>query len=295
MNKLLSLKENIKTDFTISHSISTLWTMSNFHFHDVFEVYYAMSERIKYFVNDKVFALGKGDLLVFNNTDLHKCMVPPDIAYERYVVLFSLEYIQDLCSEETDLLECFLNRNPNFCHAIHLSDEQTQALLPLFKKAEFYCNNPVYGSDIYKKITLTEILLLINSFYRSANMLCIYENEGEYKRVKPVIQYIHKNLDGNLCLENLAQKFYISKYHLGCLFKKATGFTINEYIINCRIMKARELLRKNLPVSQVGEMVGYYNVSHFIRTFKKLTGISPKQYAVKSPQNRDLNQTRVNV
>jgi YesN/AraC family two-component response regulator len=66
---------------------------------------------------------------------------------------------------------------------------------------------------------------------------------------------------------------------LGHIFKKATGFSVNEYIINCRIIKARELLKENLPVSKTGEMVGYCNVSHFIRTFSKLTGLSPKQYA----------------
>jgi len=118
-----------------------------------------------------------------------------------------------------------------------------------------------------------------NSYYRNSDLGKTEKADRDYKRIKPVIQYIHGNLESNLSLDELAGIFYLSKYHLGYLFKKATGFTINEYIISRRISKARELLKNNLPVSQVCEMVGFRNLSHFIRTFKKMVGMSPKKYA----------------
>lgn len=273
------LKDNITDEFSVSFNQSRAWEMRDFHFHDVFEIYLAMTEGVRYFVNDRAFTLQKGDLLVFNNMDLHKTMVGKDVLYERYIVLFNPDYIRDLSTPDTDLLECFLNRGPGFVHVIHLSEQQAEALLKLCEKAAYYLSNPVYGSEIYKKLVLAELLLLVNSFYRSAEMPYIASNENEYKRIRPVIQYIHGNLGENLSLDHLAGKFYLSKYHLSSIFKKATGFSINEYIIQYRINRARELLRKGMSVSRAGESVGYNNLSHFIRTFKKLTGKSPKQYS----------------
>jgi len=95
------------------------------------------------------------------------------------------------------------------------------------------------------------------------------------------LQFIQLHLAENLSLDRLSEEFYLNKYHLGQLFKRATGFTINEYVIHRRILRARELLKRKLPVQQVGEAVGFRNNSHFIRTFKKLLGVPPKQYQLR--------------
>jgi AraC-type DNA-binding domain-containing proteins len=73
------------------------------------------------------------------------------------------------------------------------------------------------------------------------------------ERIRPIIQYIHNNISGNLSLDSLVERFFISKHHMGYLFKKATGFSVNEYIVNCRIIKARELLGNGLTVTEAGE------------------------------------------
>lgn len=280
MGPAVGFKENISSDFHTWRSKDTSWIMQDYHFHDAFEIYLSLSEGVQYFIHNSVYQIEKGDLFVFNNMDLHKTVVPDNICYERYVATFMPTYIESLSSEKDDLLECFLNRSENFCYRVHLSEEQCNSLITLFDKAIYYCiNTHEYGAEIYKKILLVEILLLVNNYYRNNSSKRIGKPNNEYKRIKPVIQYIRQNLSSDLSLNKLAAQFYISKYHLGYLFKKATSFTVNEYIISQRIMKARELLKNNIPVYMVGEMVGYSNDSHFIRTFKKLVGTSPKKYA----------------
>ena len=80
-------------------------------------------------------------------------------------------------------------------------------------------------------------------------------------------------------LDQIAAEFYISKYYLSHCFKAATGFSVGQYLINTRILEARRMLQDGGRVAQVGEAVGFHSSEHFIRTFTKLTGISPKQYA----------------
>jgi YesN/AraC family two-component response regulator len=99
--------------------------------------------------------------------------------------------------------------------------------------------------------------------------------------VQLILEYINQHLNECLSLDKLSGVFYLNKYYLSHIFKNSTGFSVNEYIINRRILKSRELLKQNNSVSKVSEMVGFNNYCHFIRTFKKLVGMSPKQYAKK--------------
>lgn len=275
-------KDKIREDFSANFLCTKGWGMQDYHFHDGFEINFPLTEDHKWFAGDRLYTVKKGDLFLFNTMDLHKALIPPDVQYERYILSFKPEYIDFLSTEETNLLDCFTRRDSEFSHCIHLNCEDTEKLLSLLNKAVYYCNNDIYGSDIYKKTTLAEILLFINTLSLQSNTVYTPRAQGEYSRIRPVIQYIHKNLSSELSLENLSKNFYISKYYLGVLFKKATGLTVNEYIINYRVMTARELLKKDLPVSIVGERAGFNDTSHFIRTFKKLTGLSPKQYALKN-------------
>jgi len=280
------LKEKIKRDFTASFLCTTGWGMQDYHFHDGYEINFPLTENLKWFAGDRFYPVKYGDIFLFNTMDLHKAIIPPDAQYKRYILSFKPEYIDSLSSGETDLLECFHHREAEYSHCIHLNDEQIKQLLPILEKAAYNCkNDDFFGSEIYQKIALAEILLLINSFYRSNNPVYTAKNLGEYNKIRPVIQFIHKNIDADLSLDIISKNFYMSKYYLGSLFKKATGLALNEYIINYRIMTARELLKKDIPVSIAGEKVGFNNVSHFIRTFKKLTGLSPKQYALKNKKD----------
>ncbi len=273
------VKDNIRSDFFISHNISTQWLMREYHFHDVFEIYYALSEGLKYFVNDKVYEVNPGDLFIFNNMDLHKTVVPSNVPYDRFILVFHPDYIRDLSSDVTDLLEFFMCRPLDFSHKIHLEQEKQQQLLSLFDKAIGYQQTSEYGADIYRKIILAEVLLLINQQYR-ANTPFVDKKPGEnYKKVLPVLNFIRLHLAEDLSLDRLSGLFYMNKSYLNCVFKQATGFTIHEYIISRRIQKAQELLTRGLSVSDVGERVGYMNEPHFIRTFKKYIGVPPGKYS----------------
>jgi AraC-like DNA-binding protein len=272
-------KQVFDIDFSVSHPIDVSYKMDSLHFHNVFEIYLAQTGGLKYFVDNIIYPVEKNDLFVFNHLDLHRISIPADTQYDRYIVLFSQDYIKDTSTDITDLMMCFLKRSPQFCHRIHLSDEQAQYLISLFRKAEKTIQPFQFGDDVYKKIILAEILIYVNNLYRNNNLPFPLIFETEYNRIKLILSFIDRNLEQKLSLDWLSQHFYISKYHLCKIFKNATGFTIKEYIIYRRILKATELLRKGFLVSQVSEMAGFQNDCHFITTFKKYAGTSPKQYA----------------
>ena len=94
--------------------------------------------------------------------------------------------------------------------------------------------------------------------------------------VKEIKSKLNKEFTENITLDALAIEFNISKFHLAKLFKKHTGTTINEYLIDQRVSHSKELLKySDLPVSEIAYACGINNVSHFINLFKVREGITP--------------------
>lgn len=105
------------------------------------------------------------------------------------------------------------------------------------------------------------------------------ENHLAGNLIQNVKMYIRENLQGTLAVSEIAGQFGYNASYLTRVFKQKTGYSLNDYIIQARMKKAKELLK--IPGMRVGDislMVGYENTSHFSRLFKKLNGVSPKQY-----------------
>lgn len=266
-------------NFKVSKAISDSYSMDNYHFHEVFEIYLSQTSDLKFFVDNMLYTVEKNDLFIFNNMDLHRIIISPNTHYERYVIIFNQDYVKDMNTSNTDLTACFVKRPPGFCHKVHLSDPQAEKLISMMDKAMAKQDSMLYGDDVYEKIILSEILIFVNEIYRDCGSVRTVNFGPEYDRIKPILSYIDSNIPSKLSLNSLAELIYISKYHLCKIFKKATGYSVIEYIIFRRILKATDYLRQNIPVSHVAELTGFKNDCNFITTFKNHVGITPKQYA----------------
>jgi AraC-like DNA-binding protein len=92
-------------------------------------------------------------------------------------------------------------------------------------------------------------------------------------------QYIRENYNKPLDIDQLAQQAKLSKYYFIKLFKEFMHVAPYEYVINYRINEAKKYLRMTQrKVSQVSDSVGFNDECNFIRTFKRVTGLTPLQY-----------------
>ena len=129
--------------------------------------------------------------------------------------------------------------------------------------------------------------------YRNKCMSCIYNilsnvdaekryvNSTKYEMIKPSISYLEKNLnDPDIDTEFLAVLSDISVPYFRKLFYEIYKMPVAKYIESVRIRKARELLKNDFgSVGEVAELVGYRNIYHFSKSFKKVTGLSPTEFA----------------
>ncbi|MEG3933257.1 MULTISPECIES: AraC family transcriptional regulator [unclassified Microcoleus] len=94
-----------------------------------------------------------------------------------------------------------------------------------------------------------------------------------------VIHYINEFINRDLHLSELANLVNISSYHFSRMFKQSTGVTPHQYVTQCRIEKAKQLLKKpKLSIKYISQQVGFHDQSHFSKTFCKIVGLTPKQY-----------------
>lgn len=92
-------------------------------------------------------------------------------------------------------------------------------------------------------------------------------------------EYLDSNYQDKITLDQLAQRFYINKYHLARIFKEQYALSINRYLIQTRISHAKQLLRfTQLPVEEVGRQCGIEDPNYFSRIFRKVEGMSPAQF-----------------
>lgn len=107
----------------------------------------------------------------------------------------------------------------------------------------------------------------------------IAKQEKELKLFNNVKSHISDNIDDNINLDELATKAGLSKFYFCRRFKEITGMSPYHYLIHCRMDKAKKLLKSsNLSITDIAFDTGYDNLSNFIRTFKKMVNITPKQY-----------------
>lgn len=109
----------------------------------------------------------------------------------------------------------------------------------------------------------------------------INETRREYiKRISYVLDFIEKNLDTNLSLEQLSKKAHYSSYHFHRVFSTVIGENLNKYIIRKRIERIASILLvgANKPIKELAYNYGFNSESSFSRAFKKYYGISPTRF-----------------
>lgn len=106
-----------------------------------------------------------------------------------------------------------------------------------------------------------------------------HENVAGNFIVRNALSYIEENYKEKLLLSEVAEKTYVSQWHLSKLLNKETGQNFSEILNRIRIDKAKELMKDpSLRISDVAEQVGFLDLAHFSRVFKKLNGMSANEY-----------------
>ena len=112
--------------------------------------------------------------------------------------------------------------------------------------------------------------------------------------VSAVLNYINNHYNEDLSLDLLANKYFISKYHLSREFNRLVGTSVYRYIVQKRLVIAKQLMSEGVPSTTVYQQCGFGDYSNFYRAFKAEYQISPKEYIaqLKAENQRSVDMGR---
>lgn len=245
-----------------------------YHYHDFHKLIWFISGDVEYHVEGKSYKMEPHDILLINKGEIHRPFVNFDTTYERYVFYISSDFLDEHSERESDLNLCFQMVQREQGNVIRLSAAESRMLFETVKLLETTENDYIYAGEMYSRILFLKLLIELNRCCISHPE--IFHKTARYdKKVVEMIHYINENLSKDLTIETLSNKFYLSKYHMMRKFKEETGYSMHQYILEKRILAARNLILNGSPATIASVECGFKDYSTFSRAYKKLLGQLP--------------------
>lgn len=275
-HKYQTRQHMLSSNYEIYHYLSNDIKSVNIHHHDFYEVYFFISGDITYLIEGKSYYLKSGNIVLVNSKELHQAIInSEEDPYERIVLWINKVFLKDLSNEETDLSFCFESIKRK--NILNVDFEQQKNIRFILNKLISLENYKGIGYSILYKAYMMELMVHINNL-ASNNDIQLSVDIKKSNLIDGIIEYINNHIEEDITVDEIAEKFYLSKFHLSREFKKYTGTTIHRYIVQKKLIEAKELILKEIPITDVYKQCGFGDYSNFFRAFKNEYGITPKQF-----------------
>lgn len=253
------------------------------HFHQDIELIYVDNGSFDIWLDGKAYHALKGDLVIINSNECHKIQTSsencryrgikcdPQIFYTIGLNLYDMKYVMPFLV------------NTSEHHRIFTKQEIENTEIPeLMYNIHNEWKSKEYGFEISIRADLLKMFLIIvrhwNKIGVKINTLDISSSGSN--AIQTAVEYVGKNY-ANASEAEAARLCGLSYSYFSHTFKRAMNLSFKEYVNYVRINESQKLLiLENKSVLEISEMLGFSSPSHYIQSFKKVKGESPKQFKI---------------
>ncbi|MFD1774308.1 AraC family ligand binding domain-containing protein [Paenibacillus rhizophilus] len=235
------------------------------HFHDYYVIGFIEQGKRRLICKNEEYIINSGDLVIFNPQDPHACEqvdgrtldyrcinIQPEVMRQYALEVTGTDYLPSFAP--TVLYRSDLAASLRELHLLVLEEQ------PGFQKEEAF-------------------LLLLEQLMREySDVGTPYPSQEFTSEINIICEYIESHYTQSITLDHLSKLTGLSKYHLLRSFTRSKGISPYSYLGTVRINHAKRLLEQGTPPIDVAFQTGFSDQSHFSNFFKKLIGLTPKQY-----------------
>lgn len=229
---------------------------------------YISSEGGSIVCSEKAYPIQSGVLCFVGAGKYHYTMPESPESYDRTKLFVPVELMDKILNllPDTTMLQSF--SASSFAYARIEDSERIEAIFRKIRQCE---NDREYGEwELTSCIIELLVMLKKNSIENTP------DSSGP---VSAAIEYINNNIMKNITVDEICKTAHLSKFHFCRLFKKTTGRTVMEYVLETRIVMAKNmLLNENFSITEISNRCGFCSISYFSRVFKEKTGVTPLGY-----------------
>ena len=267
-----------RSDYEGYYGISLNKPRYGYHCHDFYEFFLHISGARDFGVDNEMYLLQPNQLVIVPPFHMHGLMWDQVLPrYERAFLYCSADYLSTIGSGQIDLPQLFSEKlKGQGCLIYNLSDETASECTEYLKTLMANCEK---FSPLDHFRDLSYLLPFFRIILDTMDDISPQQpNTSLNPLMHQVLVYINEHFIEPLTLDSLSEQFGISVSTLSHEFMHYVHHSVYNYIIYRRVMLAREKLFEEISLGEISDLCGFGDYSNFLRSFKKLTGVSPSEY-----------------
>ncbi|MCI2057821.1 MAG: AraC family transcriptional regulator [Oscillibacter sp.] len=266
-------------DFRLFHLRDCRAQQLDYHYHEFDKIIFFLGGRVTYMVEGVTYFLKPWDILLVQHDQIHRAIIDPAEPYERIVIWLGDEWLKSRGGADAPLDTCFSLSSGRSFHLLRSDPERRLAYMQLIQDLEAALRSQEFGHALLADTLCQQLMIAVNRDIlkdRTAQT-----QPGSYRmdaKIGEVLRYIAAHLTEELNVDDLAGHFYLSRYYLMHRFKAVTGYSVHQYIVKKRLMRAGDLIRSGMPIMKAAAESGFQEYSTFLRAFQNTFNVSPRAF-----------------
>lgn len=240
------------------------------HVHEMCEIFCVFRGDGYYITEGVRHKLEHGRIFLMRPGESHKADLVGNEPYDRISHHFPMSLV-DGVDPERRLLAPFFDRPLGERNVYDRSVVAPTGIYELFTKLYAKRGNE-YETKLYTRVVLLSILTEIKKLFDSKLYLAPAKETVE---MRAVVEYVNNNLTGDISIDRICEKFFISRAQLYRSFKNATGSTVWDYVTTKRLLLAKSYIADGIRASEAASACGFGDYSTFYRAYLKKYGATP--------------------
>lgn len=274
-------------DFRLFHLKDDRGTKVDYHYHEFCKVVLLLSGSGGYIIEGRRYRLLPGDVVLVGSRCVHKPEFEEGISYERMILYISPALLAKNSVPDYSLEDMFSGKAG---HVLRPSEDVRRRISALAGQLETEMAAAGGANMILSFCSLLRLLVEISCAMQKTGSELPQPFVPRDGKTLDILRYLEANLTEDISIDDLASRFYISKYHMMRRFREETGTSIHTYLSEKRLLAAHDQIAAGTPATDACFRCGYRSYSAFSRAYGKLFGVTPTGRIVQPFRTDDLDE-----